>query len=1063
MKKRLFIYIIIITLMFISNYTVVKAKNNYLYDVLKDEAESGGLAKEYTGEHHDSFTEEPSKKIYHWYAKNDTEGNQVLEKNNVIFADHCWQMIRTTDTGGVKMIYNGIEKNGQCKNNRSNQPLYTLYSDVYYGSNYYYGTDYSYDSTSGLFKLSGSIFSKNLNSNTIESLIGKYSCRSTNKEETCSRLFYIDSYKGGSYANSIEIESSNLISQISQGISYDNPSSLSSVGYMYNGVNTAKSKQVFYNEILYSTDSSLNETYWYGDSVAWGSPVENKWNLINAFQVPKSEFSTLVGKYTFSSKNEDYSSDKVRYITKVDGYNYYYILLSGNNDLNSYNYNYSYADEYIINEDGTFSLVNPLSFDRVTWGDYYNKIKNKYICKNAINNVCEELWYVVDTNIKSFKYSSIYKYATSFKYEDGKYKLDNQSFYLNNLNDNGNISNLNKAHYTCWNINGECSEISYIFYLSSNSSYGEGRRPFYVTLEYGQSIENYLKDLISNETVNKKDSKIKKIIEIWYKKNLLQGDDFIEDTIFCNDRSIKELNGWDPNGGDVQKSLIFAGYDLKNDLSCINITDQFSVSNNKAELKYKIGLMTANEMYILNNRFLRKSSAAYRVMTPYYYSPNWPNGRFIEKDGNMTSLNINGYIGNGLGIRPAISLKSSARVISGDGSTGNPYQLSFNPVYRYSVNVQVVNETKDLDINIEDMSQVEEGEEVTFKVTPIDGYKLSSIKILDSANNEVTFTETGVENQYKFTMPASNVTIIPSYKKNKFNISVTVKNEEDDFDINVEDMTSVLVGEEVTFKATPITGYKVNSIQILDSNNNEVTFTSTSNENEYTFVMPESDITIIPSYERVSNSIEVEENTHTKELIIEVDDVTAVVYEDEVKFTIIPEKGYEVDSIDIKDQDNNSIDYNKTDNDNEYSFIMPPSNVTIKPTYKKVSNSVNVDDNKNTKEFIIEVNDSKAVVYEDTVKFTIIPEDGYEIEDIEIIDKNNNKIEYKKTNKDNEYSFIMSDTDVIIKPIYRKLPIKENNNIINPLTNNNLTKILLIVILFFTTGLFLYRKKGLSL
>ena len=58
MKKILLILLIIIMLPI-----TVKAESKYLYDVLKNEAENNGLAKEYTGEHHDSFTEEPSKKM----------------------------------------------------------------------------------------------------------------------------------------------------------------------------------------------------------------------------------------------------------------------------------------------------------------------------------------------------------------------------------------------------------------------------------------------------------------------------------------------------------------------------------------------------------------------------------------------------------------------------------------------------------------------------------------------------------------------------------------------------------------------------------------------------------------------------------------------------------------------------------------------------------------------------------------------------------------------------------------------------------------------------------------
>ena len=98
MRKMLLLLLIMIV-----PFTV-KAESKYLYDVLKNEAESGGNAKVYIGEHHDSFTEEPSKKIYHWYGENDRD---FVYKNNVFFANYCWQMIRTTDTGGVKLIFNG--------------------------------------------------------------------------------------------------------------------------------------------------------------------------------------------------------------------------------------------------------------------------------------------------------------------------------------------------------------------------------------------------------------------------------------------------------------------------------------------------------------------------------------------------------------------------------------------------------------------------------------------------------------------------------------------------------------------------------------------------------------------------------------------------------------------------------------------------------------------------------------------------------------------------------------------------------------------------------------------
>ena len=89
-----------------------------LYNVLEQEATKGTLAQKYTGEHKDSFTESATKDIYHWYAVNNTDATKVTNMNNVIFANHCWQMIRTTDTGGVKMIYNGEPENNKCLNTR---------------------------------------------------------------------------------------------------------------------------------------------------------------------------------------------------------------------------------------------------------------------------------------------------------------------------------------------------------------------------------------------------------------------------------------------------------------------------------------------------------------------------------------------------------------------------------------------------------------------------------------------------------------------------------------------------------------------------------------------------------------------------------------------------------------------------------------------------------------------------------------------------------------------------------------------------------------------------------
>ena len=52
----------------------------------------------YTGEGADTY----ANPVYYY------KGN--VENNNVLFAGFCWKIVRTTETGGVKLIYNGVQK-----------------------------------------------------------------------------------------------------------------------------------------------------------------------------------------------------------------------------------------------------------------------------------------------------------------------------------------------------------------------------------------------------------------------------------------------------------------------------------------------------------------------------------------------------------------------------------------------------------------------------------------------------------------------------------------------------------------------------------------------------------------------------------------------------------------------------------------------------------------------------------------------------------------------------------------------------------------------------------------
>jgi hypothetical protein len=91
-----------------------------------------------------SGTEDEANPIY--YYRGD------VDNNNVIFANFCWKIVRTTETGGVKLIYNGVPSNGTCNNTGDNTSIGTSAFNTNYNSpayvGYMYGTLYTYGSRS---------------------------------------------------------------------------------------------------------------------------------------------------------------------------------------------------------------------------------------------------------------------------------------------------------------------------------------------------------------------------------------------------------------------------------------------------------------------------------------------------------------------------------------------------------------------------------------------------------------------------------------------------------------------------------------------------------------------------------------------------------------------------------------------------------------------------------------------------------------------------------------------------------------------------------------------------
>ena len=161
----------------------------------------------------------------------------AVENNNVLFAGFCWNIVRTTETGGVKLVYNGIpNSNGECVStsgssrqigtSKVNNQITSL-SDIGYmygvryphsskfmnilgfsdqketsksnmsATNYIYSDTVTYDETTGLYTLvngTNKIWSETYSGGGNQY---KYTCFSET-ENTCSEVNYTVSSESSS-------------------------------------------------------------------------------------------------------------------------------------------------------------------------------------------------------------------------------------------------------------------------------------------------------------------------------------------------------------------------------------------------------------------------------------------------------------------------------------------------------------------------------------------------------------------------------------------------------------------------------------------------------------------------------------------------------------------------------------------------------------------------------------------------------------------------------------------------------------------------------------------------
>ena len=474
----------------------------------------------------------------------------------------------------------------------------------------------------------------------------------------------------------------------------------------------------------------------------------------------------------------------------------------------------------------------------------------------------------------------------------------------------GNISN-NYVIYRgfCWEIIRTTTtggiKIMYAGQPNNNTCNNTGADLTIGKSSYNNSNEAPKYGWTYKEAGEEKDSLAKTYLDNWYQRNMTNYTRELEDTIWCNDRRIN-------NGVFNSRTRLEEG---KPTLSCEN-EDSYTVSTNKGngKLIYPTAIINADELTYAGE-VLKKTQVdtfvniaySYWAMTPYVVTKNmYPNSKGML---NMYTFTYNA------GIRPMISLRNTANIISGDGTNNNPYIVDVEKQYTITTD----------EYSHSDIDESEKNKRISFTVDERTGFKLLDVKVTDTDNNDLGLTINNSNGTYSFIMPEKDVKIKTNYRIVKESYKVETDQEEITIDEKMIEEDQL-----ASFKVEIPHGYKLLSIKLYNDINEELNINLEENNGVYTFTMPGENVIIkieleeLPKYEVTGEDIEINKSEYYKDDIVEFKVKTKT--DKEISKVTLYNENDEILTISLNNKGNNN-----------YSFTMPDENIKVVVEYKNKS------------------------------------------------------------------------------------------------------------------------------
>ena len=206
-------------------------------------------------------------------------------------------------------------------------------------------------------------------------------------------------------------------------------------------------------------------------------------------------------------------------------------------------------------------------------------------------------------------------------------------------------------------------------------------------------------------------STVKKSLDTWYETNIKNNglENYLADTLFCNDKTLASNGigrvttqlGYGTNKTyyasveRLESSITTAKPTFKcaesatNDYSrfTVNVTTLANGNKTNGNLKYPIGLLSADEVSYAGASKLGQANESYYLYNPsitFYwwlssptlYSGSAANEWYVdESNGQLNSYNV---VDDTFVLRPSINLKAELLVGGGDGTSSNPYTVKLS-------------------------------------------------------------------------------------------------------------------------------------------------------------------------------------------------------------------------------------------------------------------------------------------------------------------------------------------------------------------------------------------------